>query len=269
MTPTAPPQSGEPTPVDPASGRDSGVKSVAAALDLLDCFMASDELGVTDIALKLGVAKSTAHRLLTTLAARGMAEKNPETGRYRLGMHVYELGTLAANRNRLRKLALPVMEELRQLTGHTIHLSVPDGADAIHLERLQSARDGRVMASLQRRFPVHSTSGGKAIAAFNAEVADARRRADFPVLTSNTVNTESDFDRTLAEVRRLGYAVNREEAMLGFTSVAAPIFDTKGIARAAISMTGPNSEIDPQFERIVRLVQTAARKIGKALPWPA
>jgi DNA-binding IclR family transcriptional regulator len=251
------------------TGRDGGLKSVLTALDLLDCFMASDELGVTDIAQRLGVAKSTAHRLLTTLSARGMAEKNPETGRYRLGMHVYELGTLTANRNRLRKLALPVMEELRQLTGHTIHLSVADGADVIHLERLQSMRGVHVMVDLQRRFPVHSTAGGKAIAAFNAEVADARRRADFPVLTSRTVRSGSDFDRVLAEVRRTGYATNREEAMLGFTSIAAPILDSAGLARAAISIAGPNREIDPNFERIARLVLTAARKISKALPWPA
>jgi DNA-binding IclR family transcriptional regulator len=259
-----------PSAREPAAdtGRDGGLKSVLTALDLLDCFMASDELGVTDIAHRLGVAKSTAHRLLTTLAARGMAEKNPETGRYRLGMHVYELGTLTANRNRLRKLALPVMEELRQLTGHTIHLSVADGADVIHLERLQSMRGVHVMVDLQRRFPVHCTSGGKAIAAFNAEVADARRRADFPVLTSRTVRSGSDFDRVLAEVRQVGYATNREEAMLGFTSIAAPILDTDGVARAAISIAGPNREIDPNFERIARLVMTAARKISKLLPWP-
>jgi DNA-binding IclR family transcriptional regulator len=247
---------------------DGGLKSVLTALDLLDCFMASDELGVTDIAQKLGVAKSTAHRLLTTLVARGMAEKNPETGRYRLGMHVYELGTLSASRNRLRKLALPVMEELRQRTGHTIHLSVADGADVVHLERLQSMRGIHVLVDMQRRFPVHSTSGGKAIAAFNDEVADARRLADFPVLTSHTVHRESDFDRILAEVRQRGYAVNRDEALLGFTSIAAPILDSMGVARAAISIAGPNRDFDGSFDRVSRLVMAAARKISHALPWP-
>jgi DNA-binding IclR family transcriptional regulator len=259
-----PPRDGAP----PGDGvPDGGLKSVLTALDLLDCFMASDELGVTDIANRLHVAKSTAHRLLTTLAARGMAEKNPETGRYRLGMHVYELGTITANRSRLRKLALPVMEDLRQRTGYTIHLSVADGADIIHLERLQSMRGIQVLVDMKRRFPVHVTSGGKAIAAFNDDVADARRRADFPVLTSHTMRRESDFDNALAEVRRRGFAVNREEAMLGFTSIAAPILDTSGVARAAISIVGPNRDIDPHFERISRLVMAAARKIGQSLPW--
>ena len=249
-------------------GIDGGLKSVLTALDLLDCFMANDELGVNAIARKLGVAKSTAHRLLTTLVARGMAEKNPESGRYRLGLHVYELGTLSATRNRLRRLALPVMEELRQRTGNTCHLSVVDGIDVLHLERLQSMRGMHVMVNMRRRFPVHSTAGGKAIAAFNDDVADARKQADFPVLTSRTVRSESDFDRTLADVRRVGYAVNRNEALLGFTSVAAPIFDAMGTARAAISVAGPNKEFAPSFDRAARLVVAAAHRVSRAMPWP-
>ena len=254
--------------VPPGDGvPDSGLKSVLTALDLLDCFMTSDELGVTDIAHRLNVAKSTAHRLLTTLSARGMVEKNPQTGRYRLGMHAYELGAITANRSRLRKLALPVMEDLRQRTGCTIHLSVADGADIIHLERLQSLRGMHVLGDMARRFPVHVTSGGKAIAAFNDEVAECRRQADFPVLTANTVRRQSEFDEVLAEVRARGYASNREEARLGFTSIAAPILDTNGVARAAISIVGPTSDIDPHFERISRLVMAAARKIGQFLPW--
>src|SRR5450432_3230962 len=68
--------------------RDAGVKSVMSALDVLDCFAFDDELGVSDIARRLGVAKSTAHRLLTSLCARGLTEQNPETSQYRLGMHL-------------------------------------------------------------------------------------------------------------------------------------------------------------------------------------
>jgi DNA-binding IclR family transcriptional regulator len=258
--------------VPPATGKDDGppdggLKSVLTTLDLLDCFMASDELGVSDIARQLGVAKSSAHRMLTTLVSRGMAEKNPETGRYRLGLHVYELGALSASRSRLRKVALPVMEDLRRRTGHTIHLSVADGADVIHLERLQSMRGIQAMGDMRRRFPVHSTAGGKAIAAFDPDVAEARRQSDFPVLTSQTVRSVTDFDRMLAEVRRQGYAVNRDEALLGFTSIAAPILDPTGKARAAISIAGPNSEFDPAFAQHARLVVAAARTISHELPW--
>jgi DNA-binding IclR family transcriptional regulator len=252
---------------DDATRPEGGLKSVLTTLDLLDCFMSSDELGVSDIARKLGVSKSSAHRMLTTLVSRAMAEQNPETGRYRLGLHIYELGVLSASRSRLRRLALPVMEDLRHRTGHTVHLSVADGADVIHLERLQSKLGIQAMGDMRRRFPVHSTSGGKAIAAFNPAVAEARRRSDFPGVTSQTVRTSADFDKMLVEVRRLGYAVNRDEALIGFTAIAAPILDADQQARAAISLAGPNAEFDPLFENYARLVTAAARSIGRELPW--
>ena len=255
------------TPSKDETALPGGLKSVLMTLDLLDCFMTSDELGVSDIARRLGVAKSSAHRMLTTLVSRGMAEKNPETGRYRLGLHVYELGALSASRSRLRKIALPIMEDLRHRTGHTIHLSVVDGADVIHLERLQSRRGLQVLADMRRRFPLHSTSGGKAIAAFDPLVAEARRRLEFPSLTSLTVSNADDFERMLAEVRQRGYAVNRDEALVGFTSVAAPILDPSGRARAAISIAGPTADLDSSFDHHTRLVVAAAKRIARELPW--
>ena len=120
-----------PQPI-PERGAGEGLKSVATALDVLKCFAVDDELGVSDIARRLGIAKSTAHRLLTTLCSRGMTEKNPESGLYRLGMHLFELGQLAQARLRLRQLALPMLGELRAVTGHTVHLGVADGADVVH-----------------------------------------------------------------------------------------------------------------------------------------
>ena len=93
--------------------RDDALKSVANTLDVLDCFMTDDELGVSEIARSLGVAKSSAHRMLSTLAGRGFVEQNPDSGRYRLGLHLYELGQLSVSRSRLRQAALPIMEDLR------------------------------------------------------------------------------------------------------------------------------------------------------------
>lgn len=108
--------------------REDALKSVGEhPLDVLDCFLADDELRVSEIARALGVAKSSAHRMLSTLLSRGFVEQNPGTGRYRLGLHIYELGQLSISRSRLRQAALPIMEDLRQRTGQTIHLGVADG----------------------------------------------------------------------------------------------------------------------------------------------
>ncbi len=244
---------------------DGAVKSVLAALDVLDCFAFDDELGVSDIARRLGIAKSTAHRLLSSLCARGLAEKNAETGQYRLGLHLFELGQLALNRNHLRRTAMPLLEELRQVSGCTIHLAIADGADVVYLERLETLRGMQLMTTVGRRWPAHCTSSGKAIAAFDPAAAEARRLAGFPPRTQNTIRTERDFNEVLAETRRLGVAISKGEARVGLTSVAAPVRDSAGRARAAISVVGPSREMNDDLGRPARLVTVASRKLAHAL----
>lgn len=244
---------------------DGGLKSVSAAVDLLDCFGSAHELGVSDIARRLGVAKSTAHRLLTTLCNRGLVEQNPETGQYRLGLHLFELGQLAVSRFRLSQAALPLLEELRQRTGCTIHLSVPERADVLYIERLQSLNGMQLFAGVGRRLPAHCTSSGKAIAAFDPTLAQNRRAAGFPVITSSTIRTPAAWDRALDETRRRGVAVNRDEVSVGLTSVAAPVRDHAGRARAAISIVGPTRDVAQGVERSARLVSAAANKLARSL----
>lgn len=246
-------------------GLDGGVKSVLAALDVLECFADDDEIGVSDIARRMGVAKSTVHRLLTTLCARGLAEKNPETGLYRLGLHLFELGQLAQDRMRLRRTALPLLEELRQVSGCTIHLAVPEGADAVYVERLETLHGMRLMTSVGRRWPSHATSSGKVMAAFNPDYAAARKACGFPAQTMKTIITEAQYDRTLAEIRKLGVAISNGEAQVGLASVAAPVLDGFGRARAAISLVGPAHELGEVVGRRARLLTVASRNLSKSL----
>ncbi|WP_232525310.1 MULTISPECIES: IclR family transcriptional regulator [Mycobacterium] len=244
--------------------RDDPLKSVANALDVLDCFLTDDELGVSEVARSLGVAKSSAHRMLSTLVSRGFVERNTTTGRYRLGLHLYELGQLSISRSRLRQAALPIMEDLRQRTGHTTHLGVADGADVVHLERLQ-CREGLYLldAVLPRRFPTHCSATGKVLAAFDPAVAEARRRAGFPPITSNSVHTVAQWDATLAKVRCEGVAINRDEVQAGVMSVAAPIFDATGQLHAALSIVGPTEMMESSLPQLTRLLVEATRQLGR------
>ncbi|WP_396905652.1 IclR family transcriptional regulator [Mycolicibacterium phlei] len=255
-------------PVPVPRHRDDALKSVANTLDVLDCFMTDDELGVSEVARCLGVAKSSAHRMLSTLAGRGFVEQNPETGRYRLGLHLYELGQLSVSRNRLRHAALPIMEDLRQRTGHTIHLGIADGCDVVHLERLKSREGLDIFDDMpERRFPTHCSSTGKVLAAFDPAVAEARRRASFPPITPNSVRSVEEWDATLAKVRRAGVAVNRGEVANGVMSVAAPVFDHTGRARAALSIVGRTEVMERCEQQFTRLIVEAARRLGRVVPW--
>jgi len=240
-----------------------GVKSVLTALDLLDCFSVAEELGVSDLARRLGVAKSTAHRLLTTLCARGITEKNVETGRYRLGLHLYELGQMAIDRVKLRQEAFPLLEELRERTGHSIHLSVPDSADAMYLERLLTLRGIRFLGTVGRRLPSHATSGGKVFAAVDPALAEARLSAGFPPITPYTIRAPGEYERSIDMVRARGYAASFDEFTVGISSVAAPIFGTDGAVRGAVSILDTTDRMRLRSQRTARLVVQAGNVLSR------
>ncbi|MDG5486963.1 IclR family transcriptional regulator [Mycolicibacterium gadium] len=243
------------------------MKSVANTLDVLDCFRTDDELGVSEVARSLGLAKSTAHRMLTTLLSRGYVQRNAETGRYRLGLHLYELGQLSISRSYLRHAALPIMDDLRLRTDHTIHLGIADGPDVVHLERLQSREGFDLLDTQPWRFPAHVSATGKILAAFNPETAEARRLASFPAMTANSVRTVEEWEATLARIRRNGVAINRDEVRPGAMSIAAPVYDSTGVARAALSIVGRTAIMERSEPQLTRLVVEASRRLGRIVPW--
>ena len=241
----------------------SGLKSVGSALDVLECFATDGELGVSDIARRLGVAKSTAHRLLQTLASRGFVEQDAHSGQYRLGLHVYELGQLALTRNELRHVALPFLRQVATATGLTTNLAVSDGPDVVFVERIENLDGVRILGHFGRRLPAHTTSSGKAVAAWNPQADAARRRAGFPPRVSRTVRTEADWERCLEQVRKVGYAVSHSESFDGASSVAVPVM-VRRQAIASVSVFGPTEAIEPHVDRLVPVLVAASRRIARA-----
>jgi DNA-binding IclR family transcriptional regulator len=245
---------------------DGGLRSVLSALDVLDLFVGDEDLGVSEVARRIGVAKSTAHRLLTTLCARGLAEKDAETGRYRLGLRLFELGQLAVERNALRRRAVPLLYELQRASGGTIHLAVPDGSEVVYLERLVASGAVLDMSTVGRRLPSHCTGSGKVIAAFAPTCASARSSAGFSVkMTDHSIQSAAQYSRALADVRKRGFALNVDEALEGLASVAAPVLGSDGSARAAISIVGPTRRMLDDLGRPVQMVQHAVRRLSREL----
>lgn len=242
-----------------------GLQTVATALDLLDCFAEDEELGVTEVSRRLGVPKSSAHRLLVTLASRGIVEQNTQNAKYRLGLRLYELGNLAGSRVMLRHNAVGPLEELREAVGWTVQLSVASGVDSLVLERLQTVRSYHSLPDFQRRLPLHVTAQGKAMCAYNPDLASARLAAGLPRLTPQSISTRAAFVRALDETRRAGFATVRGEANLGVAGIGVPIMDHRGIAIAAVSIVGPQDDLMPSAARLGRLAQATARRIAKGL----
>lgn len=256
------------TPRKPAPSADahlgSSLKSVGSALDVLECFATDGELGVSDIARRLGVAKSTAHRLLQTLVSRGFVEQDCHSGQYRLGLHLYELGELALARNELRHAALPTLRSVARSTGLTVNFSVADGADVVFIERLESVEGVRILGHFGRRLPAHCTSSGKVLAAFDESVYRARLTAGFPPRVSNTVRTAADWEAVVQRVRSQGYAESHNESFDGASSVAVPVLERK-TAIASLSVFGPSEQVRPAVGHLVPLLTAASRRISKSL----
>lgn len=264
MSPSTAACSTTPKRIDTAQATSSSsLRSVGTALDVLECFALDSELGVSDIARRLGVAKSTAHRVLQTLLSRGFIEQDSESGLYRLGIHIYELGTLAHARNTLRHAALPTLRQVASVTGLTVNLAIPDGPDIVFMERIEN-RDGvRILGHFGRRLPAHTTSSGKVIAAFNSTVDTARRTAGFPPRAGQTIRTESEWSSELATITTMGYAVARSESFDGASSIAVPVLE-RGVAVAAVSVFGPSEIIDPKVDALVPVLRAAATRIARA-----
>lgn len=246
--------------MDEVSG---GLKSVGAAIELINAFAEDEELGVTEVAKRLGVAKSTAHRLLTTLAAGGIVEQVHGYGSYRLGVRLIELGQLVSSRQDLRRMAAGVMEELRESTGWTVHLTVAQGADSLSLERLTTRRGALVSEELPRRWPLHFTSAGKVLCAFDPAARAARLRAGLPARTRSTITSPERFERELETIRRVGYGRARDELMLNLSSLAAPVTDAFGVARAAVSILGYTPEFDASETRLAAIVIAAGKRLSR------
>lgn len=253
-----------------AQGRDhSSLSSVANAARLLREFGRGDTLlGVTELSRRLGLAKSTVHRLASTLTKERLLEQDPETGAYRLSVTMYDLGIRVPIRTELHQLVLPVLEQLRSATSESAEIGVLDHREVVFIERRASPHAVRTFVRLGHRSWAHSTASGKVLlAALPPE--ELERRLDGWVMRAGTERTITDPEvlrRELAAVRSRGYATNVDECEMGLTSVAAPIRNARGEAIAALSLDGPTMRVAQRsMRRYSQLVVEASTTLSLRL----
>ncbi len=249
-----------PAPTSPA---EPTLRSVGIALDVLDAFFDETELGLSELARRIGVAKSTLHRTCGVLTQRGLLERTPRGG-YRLGVRLYEFGHLVTTRSALRTNALPLLVELRNTIGETIQLGVPVGADVLYVERVEGLRALRFTSEAFLRSPVHRSSAGKALAAFLPALAANRLQAGLPRFTGRTLVVPKMFIDELERVRQRGYAISIDENEIGLSSIGVPVRSRPGgPVIAAISVAGPTSRVLGDHEtHHIRLMLRAAEQLS-------
>ncbi|MDR7521935.1 MAG: IclR family transcriptional regulator [Armatimonadota bacterium] len=245
----------------------ASVRSVERALDVLLCFdFESPRLGVSEIARRLGLSKSTVHRLLVALERRGFVRQDPATGAYTPGLQLFRLGRVVQNGMELRAQALPVMRRLQAQSGETVNLNIVVGRHRVCIEKVESRHDVRHFVEIGKPLPLHLGASGKVLLAHlpPQEVAAAIREARRWPGTPRAILAA--LPRQLAEIRRRGYAWGISERVPGAFSVSAPIRNDTGEVVAGLTISGPVLRLAKgDIPRFARMVVRAAAEISASL----
>jgi IclR family transcriptional regulator, KDG regulon repressor len=244
--------------------RESGrLSSVSTAVRLLKAFSeAQVEIGISDLAKRLGVAKSTVHRLAVTLVADGMLEQNADTGKYRLGIALFRLGSLVRQRMNVSNEARPLLRELRERVNETVHLAVLDGTAIMYVYNLESTQAIRMRSDVGVRKPAYCTAEGQAILAFQSDdVLESVIRDGLAARTPQTITDPERLKKALEAVRQRGCAIEDEESEPGMRCIAAPVRNDGGEVVAAIGIAGPVSRLSKKAltSFVPHVLETAAQ----------
>lgn len=213
------------------------LQSVDRALQMLLAYEEEGQAyGVTELAARLGVHKSSASRLAATLAAQGFLERERDREAFRLGPTLRRLGLLAGGARDLVDVAREPMERLAETTGETVTLSVADGDEGATVAQVEARHVVGVQNWVGRRFPLHCTSDGKILLAFSEIELDGKPLA---ARTPRTITRRDELAGQLDEARQSGWAVAVGEFEEGLNGVAAPVLDVEGRCRAALAVCGP------------------------------
>ncbi len=250
------------------------IQALDRALQVLLLFQQEKrELGVTEIAAKLGYYKSTVYRVLATLEGRGFVQQNELTGKYWLGFRLYALGMLANRFMGLRDLVRPWLRELGERYQETVHLAVlndnrENGAEIIVIDKIETKHRLSLTPPVGSSSPAHCSGVGKVLLAHadRSWLYQVLGQAPLAKFTENTITDPRVLEDELARIRRAGYALDNEEIEVGLRCVAAPIYGPSGPVMAAISISGPTSRMtDERLPELIAGVMEAARAISARL----
>ncbi len=248
------------------------INSVDRALDILILLHREQrEMGVTEIAKALDIYKSTIYRTLYTLENKGFIQRNSVTGKYWLGIKLYTIGMSVGEKMPIKEIIQPYAKELSEKFGEVVNVSILDTTTYKYPKTIliiKEEKQGQMLTvspklgSISESF---SAAVGKCLLAFSEDdVIEKMKDVEFSLNTKNGIKNWDQLCKELERVRSDGYALDNEEAEIGLTCVAAPIFHKNNQAVAAISLSGPTSRINVsgKFEKIIEAVKKTAKEVS-------
>ncbi len=247
---------------------DSQLSSVKNALHILQSFtMDEPEKKISDLALSLGLNKSTVSRTMSTLASEGFVYKDPDTKKYRLGFSILSLSGIVNSNMDVYRESQPILKKLVDDSGETAHISVMDHLDVIYIQKVECNHPVRFLTHIGKRNPAYCTSSGKVILAHSDEAKIQQVVENgLHAYTKHTITDPKELYAHLKKVKEEGFACSMEELLEGVNSIAAPIFDYSGKVIAALSVVGPKQRIQYKDIRpIAKKVINASMEISDRL----
>ncbi len=245
------------------------LKSLDVALEVLEVLDGAPELGVSEVARRVGVSKAAAHRMLTTLARRGYVVQNAATTQYAIGPRLRRFSHIAAEGVDVITAARPFMTDLRDATGDQVHLATLDGAESVYIAREDGLHPVQVISRVGARSPAHCVATGKALLAHASPALQHQVAAGgLTRYTPLTHADEADLLAELARIRARGCSINQGEWRSEVRGVAAPVYDSSGRVVAAIGVCSPSSRLtDERIDPTCDLVIDTAQRLSARLGW--
>ncbi len=223
-----------------------------------------EEFSVTDIAKQTNLPKSTASRLITMMVDEGFLTKNPKTNQYRLGLSILSLGGVINSHRELYMEAQPIVHQIVEELGETAHICLLENDEIAYLFRTEGKESVRLLTYMGRKNPVHCTSEGLAILAFQDEkVIQKYLEKDLYAYTESTITDKEQLQDFLLRIQNDGYVVSKDHYYEGFVGIAAPIRDYTENVVASISVVGPTSRItEEKYPYFIKKITKAAEEIS-------
>jgi len=249
-------------------------ESVAAVLKvfaILNALGERSDIGITDLSVRLAMPKATVYRFLQTMKSLGYVRQEADSERYGLAMRTFELGAKALPSPELIDLAKHHMQMLADATGETVHLASLIDSEIIYIHKVDSRHMLGMYSRIGRRAPLHCTAIGKVLMAW--EHPERRDRildgAEFKRFRDKTITERPAFLAELEQVRKQGFAEDREEFDDHIRCLGVPIFDHLGQPIAGLSVSFPTFRFDAEkAPEVIKLLQAASRDISEKLGCP-
>jgi len=244
------------------------IKVLEKAFKILALF---DEKGkkltVTEIHDLLNFNKASTFRILKNLEDAGYIEKDSRTLKYKLGLKIYYLASLAEPHTAIRRITRPFLEKLNEECHETIHLAVLHQGEALYLDKIEGKKTIRVITRIGMKLPAHCSGVGKTLLADLSKDAMEKiiREKSLPRFTDNTITELNDLKAELAQIRKQGYAIDNEEIEEGLKCVASPLLNSEGKVLASISISAPSERFNLESSTYISKIKKTAKEISKLI----